>query len=143
MFSGSITQAVRALMDVTVNRELLLEFFLTFARFEFALKQAGFLKQSSRERPDAKPDWDSFAQELRGVFQSSGNPQLLQACDHLLLNPPWREVVINGATGWDSSAEDDQLSEVEQLLRYVRRVRNNLFHGGKFTSSPMPDLGRN
>ena len=40
-------------------------------------------------------------------------------------------------------AESEQLSEIERLLNYVRRVRNNLFHGGKFTSLSVSDLGRN
>ncbi len=134
-------------MHVTVDRELLLDFFLTFARFEFALKSAGlFVKRRSHKKEvtyEAKPDWDSFARQLNGVFRPDANPRLRQACDHLLINPPWREVVRGGALRWDSAAESDQLSEVERLLRYVRRVRNNLFHGGKFTSVPASDLGRN
>ena len=134
-------------MHVTVDRELLLEFFLTFARFEFALKSSGlFVKRRLGNKAftyEAKPDWDSFARQLRRVFRADASPRLRQACDHLLINPPWREVVVGGAWGWDSTAESDQLSEVERLLRYVRRVRNNLFHGGKFTSLPASDLGRN
>ena len=33
---------------------------------------------------------------------------------------------------WDSSSPNNRMSEVEKLLLLIRRVRNNLFHGGKF-----------
>jgi hypothetical protein len=130
-------------MPVTLDRELVLDFFLTFARFEFALKSSGFFVRRPEITYEAKPDWDRFADHLREIFKPASNPRLRQACDHLLDNPPWREVVSGGTWLWDATAENDQISEVKRLLRYVRRVRNNLFHGGKFSSLPVPDIGRN
>ena len=56
----------------TVDRELLLRFFVTFARFEFALKNSGFFKRR-RARPglppDAEPDWDCFGCSIRAEFR--------------------------------------------------------------------------
>jgi hypothetical protein len=134
-------------MNVTIDRNLLLDFFLTFAAFEFSLKSLGFRKKG---RPIiegvtyvAQPDWASFALQLRDNFRPDADPRLRQACDHLLYNPPWHEVISGSKLLWDTAAESEQLSEIERLLKYVRRVRNNLFHGGKFTSLPVSDLGRN
>ena len=136
-FSGSVIR-----LEI---QELLLQFFLTFSRFEFALKNSGFhVKRRDTSLPyEARPDWDSFAQRLKELFHTDATPRLRNACDHLLHNPPAREVIGGGALGWDATAEDESLSEIEQLLRYVRRVRNNLFHGGKFSTLPGLETDRN
>ncbi len=132
-------------MDTTIDEKLLLDFFLTFSRFEFALKNSGFyVKRRDTSLPyEARPDWDSFAQRLKDEFHTDAPPRLRAACDHLLYNPPWREVVGGDTFGWDTTAEDESLSEIERLLRYVRRVRNNLFHGGKFSTLPELETVRN
>jgi len=135
-------------MKIEADKDLLLEFFLTFSCFEFALKSSGMYKPSGRnDDPNtgyrAEPDWDNFARNLRGSLQANSSPQLAEACEYLLLNPPWREVVANATLMWDGTAESDTLSEVEKLIRYVRRVRNNLFHGGKFSTLPVSDRRRN
>jgi len=132
-------------MDTTIDHKLLLDFFLTFSRFEFALKTAGFyVKRRNTSLPyEARPDWDSFAQRLKDGFRTDATLRLRDACDRLLYNPPWREVVVGKILGWDSTAEDESLSEIERLLRYVRRVRNNLFHGGKFSALPQLETVRN
>ena len=136
-FGGSMTRLV--------PEELLLDFFLTFSRFEFALKNSGFyVKKRKTSLPyEATPDWDSFAQHLKNAFHADATPRLRDACDHLLNNPPAREIVGAGALGWDATAENKSLSEIEQLLRYVRRIRNNLFHGGKFSNLAGLETDRN
>jgi hypothetical protein len=132
-------------MDTTIDQELLLDFFLTFSRFEFALKNSGFyIKRRNTSLPyEARPDWDSFAQRLKDLFHTDTTKHLRDACDHLLYNPPWREVVGGNMLGWDTTAEDESLSEIERLLRYVRRVRNNLFHGAKFSTLAELETVRN
>ena len=66
-------------VDTIVNRELLLDFFLTFSRFEYALKNSGFFVKHS-EQPDGPPpaeaDWDTFAPSLRTVFDPSKSGEL-------------------------------------------------------------------
>ena len=39
--------------EASISKELLLEFFLTFSRFEYALKATGYYKQ----HPVNPPDW--------------------------------------------------------------------------------------
>lgn len=135
-------------MNIDADKNLLLEFFLTFSCFEFALKSSGWHRPPGRNDDPAagyraEADWDRFAQSLIRAFNSNASPELAEACDYLLLNPPWRETVVNGVIMWDAVAESDALSDVEKLLRYVRRVRNNLFHGGKFSTLPALDRRRN
>jgi hypothetical protein len=40
------------------DRMLVLQFFLVFARFEYALKRSGFLRGNESK---VEPDWDRFA----------------------------------------------------------------------------------
>src|SRR5947207_15264062 len=86
-----------------VNRELLFEFFLAFARFENALKTTGIVKKrriSAAENaryPNAEPDWDSFAVSLRGRFNRENNSELSNACVYILQSPPNRQVIRDSA----------------------------------------------
>ncbi len=132
---------------ITVGRDLLLRFFVTFARFEFALKNSRFFAPQGApagERPEAHADWDAFAKSIRPVFRAGAGGRLRDACDYLLrLCPPWREVVEGQKVMWDSTPPPEDLPEIQRLLLSVRRVRNSLFHGGKFTTLPVGDAGRN
>ena len=124
-----------------VNQELLLDFFLTFSRFEYALKVSGFFKMPDQSRydprcpPSAEPDWDSFAVSLRGFFLEDRTERLRQACEYLLESPPDRQVIIRDgcgwATAWETPIRPRHETDIEFILRMARRVRNNLFHGGK------------
>lgn len=133
------------LVDTTVDQKLLLDFFLTFAHFEFALKNSGFFvkRREASLSYEARPDWNSFARSLKDLFRTDMTPRLRKASDHLLYNPPGREVVVGDTLGWDNTAEDESLSEIERLLLYVRRIRNNLFHGGTFSALPGLETERN
>ena len=132
----------REVAGLGVDREQLLDFFLTFARFEYALKAAGFFRARTgrqtrsagpQEYPDAEPDWPRFAQSIRGAFRSDANPELSAACWYLFDYPPYREVVAGNGLMWETRAPHDDESEAARVLLYVRWVRNNLFHGGKFS----------
>jgi hypothetical protein len=65
--------------NTVVNRELLLDFFLDFSRFEYALKNSGyFVRHPDRPNgpPPEEPDWDSFAASVRDVFNASRSEEL-------------------------------------------------------------------
>ena len=53
------------------------------------------------------------------------------AIDYVLNNPPKKQVIQNGLLEWNDSRPNTN-SKADLVLLYVRRVRNNLFHGGKF-----------
>lgn len=131
----------------SVNRDLLLDFFLTFARFEFALKSAGFFQRPRRADPadpqDAHPDWDCFATSVRQTLESDTTAEFREASDYLLMNPPHREVVVDGRLAWDTKPPPPHLPFADRVLLAVRRVRNNLFHGGKFGVVHDADPSRN
>lgn len=53
--------------------------------------------------------------------------------------PPKKQVARAGRLYWED-APATQGSDTERLLVHVRRVRNNLFHGGKFSETwPYPE----
>lgn len=132
------------------------EFFRAFARFEQVLKEMGFRKASEDKKnlirkngepdyPDVKPDWDSFA---RDVEKETENQKLFSALkknpeiSYLIDNPPLHQVVRPDETlGFQKKPYT--ISTIEELLRAVRRVRNNLFHGAKTPFGPMNDPNRN
>lgn len=103
-------------METVTDQKLLLDFFLTFSRFEFAPKNSEFfVKRCDTLLPyEARADWDSFAQHLQDVFHTDATARLREARDHLLYNPPLREVVVGSSLGWDTTAEDESLSDVER-----------------------------
>jgi len=123
--------------ETTVSKELLLEFFLTFSRFEYALKATGYYKRRPVKPPDwpkAEPDWDRFAASLRKIFNSTAKDGLLQACAFFNDSPPNQQVLNSHGVAWETPVHPNNESEIEFLLRMVRCVRNNLFHGGKYNN---------
>lgn len=129
----------RFIANVTLDHDLLLEFFLTFARFEFALKSSGFFRGDLGR---VTPDWTRFGESLDFDTARRG-ANCASAIDYFSLHPPWRQVVAGGALGWDSSVGFATLERMDQVLDLVRRVRNNLFHGGKFNDDVHSGPGRN
>ena len=134
--------------ETRVDRELLLNFFLTFSRFEYALKASGLFKRPNPQRNDpsrpaeAQPDWDTFAVSLRCAFQPDRTETLKQACEYIFDSPPLKQVITNDAVSWETPVRPSHESDVEFLLRMVRCVRNNLFHGGKHSNEVHEDIER-
>jgi hypothetical protein len=100
------------------------EFFATFARFEFALKATRYLGRDQEGGAFAR--WDPFANDLGRAFfdrfRDSGHAATL------IGRPPKKQIVANHTLGWSTP---DPLVSVQELFVAVRRVRNNLCHGGK------------
>jgi hypothetical protein len=120
------------------NGELVLEFFATFSRFECALKRAHFVKEGAHG--SANPDWTKFADKLDGQLVAIADPDFIEARSYLLTSPPQTQKVNAGASmGWKWMPNDPQRTESNEryLLRLVRDVRNNLFHGGKYPTGPV------
>ncbi len=107
--------------------ELSLEVFRTFARCEYALKAAGYVQGAN----EVKADWKRFAANSSELFERPPSKEFEAAIRFLLDHPPQKQVYREGKLQW-SSNKPDANSEADLTLAYVRRVRNNLFHGGKF-----------
>ena len=115
------------------DRNLVLRFVCFFSRFEFALKASGFLKGDER---GAEADWDMLSNSLTGTLISADGQSLQAAVNALLAKPPKKQVVREGRLAWTEPALGSGESNEAYVLRLVRQVRNNLFHGGKY---PYPD----
>lgn len=99
------------------------EFFLIFTRCEYALKASEYFLEA---RDHVKADWDTLALELGAEFldhvRRSGRATTL------LDVPPKKQVVADGRLAW---REVPPVRSPVDLFHAVRRVRNNLVHGGK------------
>lgn len=98
-------------------------FFKIFSRFEFALKESGFLPEKDGR---ALANWNAFAGALTMDFFDdvvrSGR------ADTLLHNPPKRQISRNRSLSFEPT---EAPKNTQQLLEAICMVRNNLFHGGK------------
>lgn len=101
------------------------ELFQLFSRFEYALKETGFVE--SGHANEARASWDRFTIECLGeafldrVVREKLAPVLLR-------NPPSKQIAKGGRLDW---APCEPPKTTVELFRAVRRIRNNLFHGGK------------
>lgn len=130
------------LQNVRIPQDLLLRFFLTFSRFEYALKATGFLTGDHKQ---VRADWDRFSCSIRTQFNLNKSPALRNACDSFIVHPPWKQVVIDGQLYWDMSVALNSMSHlegIEHILLMIRRVRNNLFHGAQHNSDVIEGVER-
>jgi hypothetical protein len=127
----------KLIQSLTGSDEMVWQFFVTFSRFEYALKRAGFVKGDSYD--NALPDWGRFAREkLNAQIADITDAEFTKARSYLLQEPPRRQTFVksNKSMQWRANSKRSSEGEGEYLLRLVRDARNNLFHGGKY---PSPD----
>ncbi len=132
-------------METIVDRELLLDFFLLFSRFEYAIKASGYFKRHQPvppRYPNAEPDWDRFAVSLRASFTPNATDEIRRACEYLFDSPPNQQIILHDALAWETPVRPNNETNIEFLLRMVRCVRNNLFHGGKYNIAEHEDVQR-
>lgn len=116
---------------IAVDRELVCEFFAVFSRFEFALKECGYLVEG---QDYAMPAWRRFAKECT-MELAPDNPTHVSVA-YLAVYPP---EVQTPRLKWERKAFWGKTS-TEHAIESLTRVRNNLFHGGK--SRPQSPEGR-
>ena len=112
-----------------IESDLVRDFFVFFARFEYALKREGMLKGSDKR---AGADWDCYVKRALHLFEPYTSPSMKASVDYLLAHPPEKLVVVSGELRFADVTKDVSESNASYILRLVRTVRNNLFHGGKF-----------
>lgn len=127
------------LEETIIDRDLVFEFSLKFSRFEFALKLAGYARGNENY---VEPDWTRFAAAVKDTFDKNQNPDLAQACEYLLVNPPNQQVLVGGSLGWSANPPSNVNTEPELLIALVKRVRNNLFHAGKYNAQMHEETAR-
>lgn len=97
-------------------------FFVRFSQFEYALKRIGYAEQNGSH---VNILWDDFLAG-KGDISASGN----RSIDYYFNNPPAEFVLANVSTSpWQQRRVD--VRDNKSLLRLLRNIRNNLFHGEK------------
>jgi hypothetical protein len=118
-------------------------FFEEFARMEFALKITEYFKgKGSGEDHLAQADWIMFAKtaEIQRLFSERATPHIRAAIKLFEENPPRVQVVtVDDKLQWRERHVKNG-TVAEQVVEMVKRVRNNLFHGGKFDRQELPPL---
>lgn len=117
-----------------------IEFMVTFSRMEYALKSTGYALGNERK---VEPDWDRFANEIHEQFEQLDSEELVEAKILLLYSPPRKQVFQHGQVIFQDQALDQNQRTTQQIIRFVRTVRNNLFHGGKYLQTGEIETGRN
>jgi hypothetical protein len=120
--------AQRLFSSPRIDRELVTDFFMTFARTEYALKRAGYVEAGRSDEPRIK--WDDFARSIGDTLLNSCSPAVAEAISYLSSNPPQKQVVRHRGLGWEPRTSDNPRDPIF-LMRSITTVRNNLFHGGK------------
>ena len=110
------------------DRDLVFKFFTIFSLFEFALKKLGHRTKSG----ELKADWDDFARNIDNRFFPNSTTTIQTSVDYLLNYPPKKQVLDPQGQMIFDDIHPNRNTNSENLSVYIRRVRNNLFHGGKF-----------
>lgn len=109
-----------------IPKDLVCEFFATFARFEFAMKEAKFVQKG---KDYASPDWDRLAQEMGEQLKVEAGSEVAAAVEYLNAKTPQVQTPV---LKWEARPLGGN-TPVARAIHAAQRVRNNLFHGGKFT----------
>lgn len=127
----------------TISEEgqiLIRDFFITFSRFEYALKASNF---ANGDADKVTANWDVFITSIRQHFDKEKNAELKDAVDYIIQHPPRVQMYNNGQLGWRDRVFQANEPEINKLGLSIRDIRNNLFHGGKFNGNYEVDVSRN
>ena len=116
---------------------LAFEFFWKFAAFESALKRAGYRTEC---KDTVSSNWDKFgARYGEKALQSTSFMHAARVLEKL--NPLCQTVNEQDELDW-RTVQRGKDSDVQFVLRLLKTIRNNLFHGGKYASRPMKEIAR-
>lgn len=103
------------------------QFFQVFSRMEYALKASGYNNGDGA----AEANWKKFALAISPSVNSPPSGEISEFITFLLNEPPKKQFIVSGVFVWRDIAASTG-NTADDLFVYIRRVRNNLFHGGKF-----------
>ncbi len=124
---------------LTANKTYVEKFFYIFSRAEYALKVSGYLEPKSY----ASANWQSFAKAIRDKFDENRAVELKESVKYLKDYPPRKQVNREGHLEWDDSPLGKKTPNVHYVVTMICRIRNNLFHGGKFSHGSSKEISRN
>lgn len=115
---------------------LAFDFFSWFSRFEFSLKENSYL-QNGNVGERAEPGWDAFVEKWHAEYTPTVEAKILLAAklQRQIVGP-------NQELRWKPVGLEDCRSELAKVVRLLKTVRNNLFHGGKHGGAGWDDPKR-
>jgi len=124
------------ILDIVFDeKELIFNFFVTFSRFEYALKISGYMI----ENETVWPDWKRFIEENYMNFDKN-HSSIAKSYEYLDSDPVKKQILDNSKNlGWKVSQRGEKDSDMEWAIKQVKTIRNNLFHGGKIPFDPDRD----
>jgi hypothetical protein len=127
---------ISPLEGLSVDPSLACEFFARFARFEYALKATRrFCRRGYGGK--AEPDWRSFKKEIGADLTNCDDEEIVTAITYLVNCPPKVQKCKSHNAVFESEClRGDNIGE--KAIEAAKRVRNNLFHGGKHTPHSPP-----
>lgn len=137
--AGATMRDYAALFEVE-DRERVFRFLALFARWECALKRTEFVKTGQHGQAEA--DWDLYADAVVSPLAALSAGAFIAAREALVANPPRRQQLDGKRVRWVANPRRAKETDARYLLRVVRDVRNNLFHGSKYQDGPVDELAR-
>jgi len=134
----SLLKAIEQIVK-SEDRALAYQFFVFFSRFEYTLKRARFVQTNSKG--EARVDWKGFAHKMAPLLCKHTDNSFKTGVTYIETHPPKKQVL----SGQGFRRVEDNFSgdfDLDRVLVLVRRIRNNLFHGGKFPEGPEDDVSR-
>lgn len=112
-----------------------MKLFVAYSRFEFSLKESDFLCGKEGDIPHA--NWQKFAkeEEISNILETLRGDDDVAS---LIRDPPQTQIVAGGHLGWHQKIKTP-INSTAELLKCVKIVRDNLFHGGKSGENPRDD----
>ncbi len=129
------------LRGMYLDQSLTMDFFSNFSRFEYALKEAGYVKRNE-QYGNAEIDWRKFRRAIRHSYNPEMNPEVADAVEYLFSEPPRSHALDSGSLTWEDLERKDYQTDIDWLLLLVKTVRNNLFHGSKYAYYSREELDR-
>jgi len=130
-----------AFRHIHVNYQLVCNFMAVFSRMEYALKVTRFAVGNEGY---ISASWDKFANEANNDFDVNLSEELAASVEYLWDFPPRRQTLnCERQITFEDFHIDRNQAKLQQLLLMVRTVRNNLFHGGKYSPEGEVEPGRN
>jgi hypothetical protein len=119
--------------QVDFDRKLVFKFFTLFSLFEYALKKTQFKRIRNGI---LEATWDDFAIQISPHFHPRQGSKLQVTVNYLLTIPPKKQILdVHNRPIFEPNVvrPANVTNDTVWLSILIRRVRNNLFHGGKFT----------
>ncbi len=123
-----------AIGNLHIKEDAAFEFFVVYARYEYAAKVAQYVHKPpipGNKFPELKIDLQEVADNIKDNFHKAtqNNRALSDAVAYYQKFPPKGQVWNGTGPDWADMKYNDTFPCI--LLRRLAQARNNLFHGGK------------